>query len=304
MKSATSTLHYILAQHDEVYMPDGEIHFFSVDDVTEHPAFFHKEGTEWAVQDYRRGFDTYETRYKQRFEDAAPNQVIGEDSTVYLASKKAPTRIAEHLPDVKLIFLLRDPVKRAYSHYYHALQAGRAIYSFEDALQYGRRFYITRGLYREHLVRYLEVFDREDITVLIFEDFIQNMQARVDELCEWLGLSESLDLSSFNSTQKNASLVPRWPRLMAWQNYIFRPLQARNKNHRIAELPDYEFSGVEQLMNSVNYRLRYLNLQEGEKPPMSPKARNFLQELYRRENQGLSELIGIDVGRYWNYMED
>jgi len=302
MKSATSTLHSILAHHEEVYIPDGEVHFFSVDDSTEHPAFFHEYGTQWAVQDFRERFDTYWARYRRLFDDATSNQVIGEDSTVYLASKKAPARIAEVLPHVKLIFLLRDPVERAHSHYYHALQAGRAIHSFEDALQYGRRFYITRGLYREQLERYLEVFDREQITVLIFEDFIQNMEARIDDLCEWLGLSESLDLSSLNGTQKNASLVPRWSRLMAWQNYIFRPLQARNYNHRIADLPDDEFTGMERLMNSVNYRLRYFNLHEGKKPPMPAEARSFLQRLYAKENRGLSDLIGIDVSQYWDYL--
>lgn len=302
MKSATNTLHHILSQHDEVYIPDGEVHFFSVDDSTEHPAFFHELGEQWATQDFRERFDTYWTRYRRLFEGAGPDQVVGEDSTVYLAWRKAPARIAEHLPDVKLIFLLRNPVERAYSHYYHALQAGRAIYSFEDALQYGRRFYITRGLYREHLERYLRVFDRENITVLISEDFIQNMQARTDDLCEWLGLSEGLDLSSLSSTQKNASLVPRWPKLAAWQNYIFRPLQARNYDHRIAELPDDEFSEMEQLMNGLNYRLRYFNLHEGKKPPMSPEAKAFLQKLYARENRGLSDLIGIDLSQYWDYL--
>lgn len=302
MKAATSTLHYILAQHEKVYIPDGEVHFFSVDDVTEHPALFHEYGAEWAVQDYRGQFDRYEARYRRIFEGAAPDQVIGEDSTVYLASRKAPTRIAEYLPNVKLIFLLRDPVERAYSHYYHALQAGRAIYGFEDALQYGRRFYITRGLYREQLERYLEVFDREDITVLIFENFIQNMQARIDDLCRWLGLSESLDLSSLSSTQKNASLAPRWPRLMAWQNYVFRSLNDHNQNHDIAELPGGETSPAEEFLNRINHRLRYLNLEEREKPPMSQRARSFLQRLYAQENRGLSELIDIDVGRYWTYM--
>ena len=262
MKSATSTLHYILAQHEEVYIPDGEIHFFSVDDLIEHPAFFHRYGGQWAVQDYREHFDTYRARYTKLFEQAGPNQVIGEDSTVYLASRKAPSRIAEMLPDVKLIFLLRDPVERAYSHYYHALQAGRAIYSFEEAIQYGRRFYVTRGLYREQMERYLEVFDQDQITVLLFEDFIQNMQERVDDLCEWLGLSGRLELSALDTTRKNASLVPRWPKLMEWQNYIFRSLQARNYEHRIANLGDDDLSGGEQLLNSVNYRLRYLNLEE------------------------------------------
>lgn len=299
MKSGTSTLRYIMSLHENVYIPENEINFFSIGDFVGHPFLSYN----FTIQSEEEDLSTYWDQYRQSFEDATPDQVIGEDSTGYLSSKKAPTRIARSIPEVKLIFLLRDPVERAYSHYYHALQAGRAIYDFEDALQYGRRCYITLGLYKEQLQRYLGVFDRKSINILIFEDFIRNMQTRIDELCEWLGLSKSLNLSSLNSTRKNSSLVPHWPRLMQWQNYIFRSLQARNKTHRIAGIHEDEFSGVERLMNSVNYRLRYYNLHEGEKPPMSPEAESFLQDLYTRENRGLSELIGRNLKPYWPYMD-
>jgi len=208
------------------------------------------------------------------------------------------------LPEVKLIFLLRDPVERAYSHYYHALQTGRAIYSFEEAIQYGRRFYIARGLYREQIERYLEVFDREQITVLLFEDFIQNMQKHVDTLCDWLNLSGRLDLSGLDTTQENAALVPRWPKLIEWQNYLFRSLSDGSANHGIALLPENEPSSVDKFLNRVDHRLRYFNLREVEKPPMSSKVRDFLERLYAKENRGLPELIGTDVGRQWPYMKN
>lgn len=304
MKSATSTLHHILARHKEVFIPDDEVHFFSVDDITEHPALFSTYGATWANQDYRKHFDRYEKRYRQLFEDARPDQVIGEDSTVYLASRKAPHRIAEYLPDVKLIFLLRDPVDRAYSHYHHALKAGRATYSFEDTLQYGRQHIITRGFYREQIERYLDVFRRDQITVLLFEEFVQNLQSNVDAVCEWLGLSENIDLSSLDTTQKNASLVPRWPKMLAWQNFLFRSINAQSLQHRIADIPRASPGPTARFLRRIDHRLRYFNLDEGSKPAMSPGARSFLEDLYARENRGISDLIGKEVGRYWTYMDE
>jgi hypothetical protein len=300
MKSATGTLDHILSQHEEIFIPDGEIHFFSVDDVTEHPAFFRRYGSEWAFQDYRRNFGTYRTRYSAFFEEASPQQKIGDDSTVYLASEKAPKRIAELIPNVRLIFLLRDPVARAYSQYWHSLQSGRATYCFENALQYGNSKLITRGFYRRQLERYLGYFSRDQITILIFQDFIQNMQARVNEVCKTLGVSGGLDLSTVDTTKQNASRAPRWPWLLARQNYLFR--SKGQYKHFLPNLPSYEPSFFDRLLSTLNFRLRKLNLTNRSPPPMDRETRAFLEKLYAKENQGLSELIGIDVEQYWPYM--
>lgn len=304
MKSATSTLHYILAQHEEIFIPDGEIFFFSVDDITEHPAFFRRYGSEQAFQDFEGDFDKYLSWYECFFEDAAPGQTVGEDSTVYLPSAKAPARISELLPDVHLVFLLRDPVARAYSHYWHRLREGRATRNFRNTLQYGDDVVITRGFYREQLERYFALFPREQITVLIFEDFIRNMQARIDALCDTLGLSQGIDLVEVDTTQRNVTYIPRWPQLLAYQNRVFGQRNARPYQHHLPGMPTDESSLVGKVLDSLNHRLRYLNLTNRTKPPMDPSCKSFLQRLYAKENRGLSDLIGVNVSKYWPYMDD
>jgi hypothetical protein len=303
MKSATSTLHYLLAQHEEVFIPDGEVHFFSVDDAVEHPEFFHRYGSEWAFQDYERQFDTYRAWYRSFFEDAASDQVIGEDSTVYLASEKAPARIADLLPDVQLIFLLRDPVDRAYSHYWHLLRTGRATHRFRDALQYGRATLLTRGFYRQQLERYFDHFPREQITVLLFEDFIQDLQGHVDSICGTLGLSGSVDLSAVATTTRNTARIPRWPGLLAFQNWLLQSRNARHYQHHLPDMPTDDDTFVGWVLDNINFRVRNWNLEERSAPPMAPSTKSFLQRLYAKENRGLSDLIGVDLAQYWPYME-
>ena len=112
-KCGTTSLHAMLALHPDVFIPEYEVFFFDVDDVMIHPDFFfHRSGS--SFHDYEGEFEEYLAWYRSLFTSAEPGQIIGEDTTTYLCSHYAPTRIAELLPDVKLIALLRDPVDRAY----------------------------------------------------------------------------------------------------------------------------------------------------------------------------------------------
>src|SRR6266496_2269605 len=62
--------------------------------------------------------------------------VTGEANSSYLFHPHVPKRVAQELPQAKLIVLLRNPVDRAYSQYYHAIELGRETFSFEEAIQY------------------------------------------------------------------------------------------------------------------------------------------------------------------------
>lgn len=95
-RAGTTSLYYYLKQHPDVFMsPKKEIDFFDVD------------------KNFEKGLDWYE-RY---FEGYTGQKAIGEASPLYMYLEKVPKRIAKVIPDVKLIFILRNPVDRAYSHY-------------------------------------------------------------------------------------------------------------------------------------------------------------------------------------------
>src|SRR5689334_22661946 len=80
---------------------------------------------------YARGLEYYAGTW---FAAAGEAQVAGEKSTDYLESAAAAARIARDLPRVKLVFILREPVERAYSNYLWSKMNGLETEDFETAL--------------------------------------------------------------------------------------------------------------------------------------------------------------------------
>jgi hypothetical protein len=121
----------------------------------------------------------------------------------YLDAPEAPERIAKTLPDVKLIFLLRDPVERAYSHYRYTVAHCQESRPFAEALVWepyralhtpevlriARPWaYVARGQYSRHLARFYALFDPSRILVLFFEEFFADPSAGATTLCRFLGV--------------------------------------------------------------------------------------------------------------------
>lgn len=129
---------------------------------------------------------------------------LGEKSTSYLESKEAAARIKEFYPDARIIIILRDPVQRAYSNYQFSVAHNLENLSFKKALEFeldrekdaifatsvSPYAYRRRGQYMDYIDLYLEVFDSRQIHILIFEEFINNLD-EVQALYRWLGINEN-----------------------------------------------------------------------------------------------------------------
>ena len=131
---------------------------------------------------YERGMSYYARTW---FDDLPSNCSLGEKSTNYLENCIVAERIRKNLPHVRIVFLLRNPIDRAYSNYLWTKQNGLESESFTVALKleerrerelsaelrYARPFsYFSRGLYARHLEPYFEYFPREQILVMLQED--------------------------------------------------------------------------------------------------------------------------------------
>ena len=163
-KSGTTSLYHYLGQHPQVYVsPVKEPNFFALEG--EKPDF-RAPGSEerinsWSVTDVEA--------YRALFEGAGEEEALGEASAMYLYSEKAPGRIRHHLPNTKLVAVLRDPVERAYSSFLHLKRNGREpLDDFVEALEAEERrirdnwewiwHYKNMGFYHEQLRRYHEAF--------------------------------------------------------------------------------------------------------------------------------------------------
>jgi hypothetical protein len=194
-RSGTTYLYELCDSHPDIYMAKPkapEPKFFLVDEK------------------YDRGLACYSEEY---FAQAEGFRAIGEKSTNYLENPQVAQRIKQCLPDVKLVFVLRNPIKRAFSNYLWSRKNGIETLSFEEALErekereleyepkykYARPFsYISRGMYARSLKPYFELFDRSQIKILLLDDIISAPETVARELFGFLGVPmvrTSLDLT-------------------------------------------------------------------------------------------------------------
>ena len=140
--------------------------------------------------------------------------LTGEGATYYLLHPLAPERVRATFPDVKLIVLLRDPVQRALSHYFHNRRAGgedaatpEEAFRLEEVRLSGEEerlrrnpsyrshnfqnfSYLARGRYAEQLERWLAVFPREQLLIECSERFYRETDERFRRICRFLELPE------------------------------------------------------------------------------------------------------------------
>jgi hypothetical protein len=209
MKAGTTTLFAALTQHPHVIRSRRrEIHFFG--------SRFGR-GEVW----YRRHFPT-------GLELRRHHAITGEGSTSYLAHPLAPERIHQVIPEIKMIALLRDPVDRAISNYFHEQRTGRETLPIVEAFAaederlrraaeepgqrpLGRLAYRKRGLYAEQLARYLHRFRREQLLVLRAESLFEGPRKTIDQVCRFLSIDPAagnFDYIPKNIGGYNPSLVP------------------------------------------------------------------------------------------------
>ena len=105
MKSGTSSMHAMLAQHPKVFIPEEEIGFFDIDNLIEHYDFnfFDRRTKQWTTQDMNQDPRQLWEWYSSKFEKGK-GMLLGEDSTSYLTSKIAAERISTQDEEIKLIF--------------------------------------------------------------------------------------------------------------------------------------------------------------------------------------------------------
>lgn len=299
-KCGTTSLHFILAQQPGIGIPDDELFYFSADDPILHPDFFffRDGGLQWL--DPRPAHRANADWYADRFEPFADCRLIGEDSTLYLFSETAPHRMRETLTDPKIIFMLRDPVRRAYSQYWHEMKMMRVTCSFERALT---RFpTIVRGsTYAPHLSRWFDVLGRDRVHVLLFEEFLADKQGAMDQVADFIG-TERFDVS-VHDDWFNRTYYPVNVTLHKAMNQVGRFIaRQRYRSHM-----GYTGTWREWLAGKAYYnwfhKVNPLNLKATTYPKMKPATEAYLTQHLNVRNRGLSDLLGRDLSAVWPSFE-
>jgi len=142
-----------------------------------------------------------EKEYLHLFKKVKDEKIIGEASPNYLSDPEAPNLIHQIVPHARILISLRDPVERLISDYFMFQRLGVIKSSFHEFVKKlgsdkevgiaNRR--IQRGVYSENVKIYFDLFGREQVKVIIFEEFVKDAKGTVEEILRFLGLNQKLD---------------------------------------------------------------------------------------------------------------
>lgn len=299
MKSGTSTIHSILNEHPNVYIPKGEIHFFDIDNIFQHSDFnfYIKERDEWITQQLNSNYEKMWKWYSSHF-PVDSKLIIGEDSTTYLASRRAAKRISIQNKKIKLVIILRHPTKRAYSQYYHMLRTGRSTYSFEDTIRFNPFSILNRSMYLEQIENYYRFISKEQIKVVVFENFLKNKKTVMKNICEFIGIDFDLLPDEALNLHSNQARLPKYPQLQILKNKLL-PDGSRYSNSLPNTLPA-EIRNRWSPTDILNKIHNVINPQSKITPPkMKQATETFLDIFFENELNGINEIVGEDILSYW-----
>ena len=194
----------------------------------------------------------------------------------------------ETLPDCRLLVSLRDPVKRAFSWYLFTKRSHNERLSFSDFIRTDERV-LRIGRYAEQLKCYYEIYPKDRIHVLLYEDLVAAPERALGEVAHFLGLSRSWeDPKALMAKRINPGVVPRFPRAF----YAARQIGVFLTRH--------DLDGVVNAVKRVGGVQMFGKSQEQE--TMSEVDRAFLADYYASEIDELSALLDRDLGCWRSHL--
>lgn len=279
-KCGTTSLYHYLRQHPDVYMsPRKEPHYFCPDLFS--PRYVHDEES-----------------YLALFSGAGSRRRVGEASVYYLYSRDAARAIRMFAPDSRIIIMVRNPVDVIYSLHSQRLYSGHEdIRDFADALaaeadrRQGRRlppdpypipclFYREIGKFAAQVERYVAVFPRGQVHVIVFDDFVADTPGAFARVCEFLDVDPRFRPEF---TVANPNKTVRSVRVRSWLR--FSPMA---KGLARAVLP-------RPMRQSVAEKLLELNRRQEPRKPMPPALRRQLADEFAPDVAALGALLGRDL---------
>ena len=269
-KAGTTSLHYYLNQHADVSMSSvKEPNFFSAKEVE---SLFYNSKCIDDSNDYHQLFS------KEK------RQIKGEASVSYLFYENVPKRIYDYNSEAKIIIMLREPIERAFSHYLMDCRLGFCSEKLEDIIDnpqsYPQYFqqYLELGNYYSQLKRYYDIFGKEQLLVIFYEDFKTDTKKVMKSVFSFLQIKQQeIDFSIKN------------PFLLA-------------SNALISKL--YKFNiirkGIKTIMPEHILSLissKYFSAKS--KPMLSKATEQQLKAFYKPDIFQLEKLLNIDLAK-WN----
>jgi Sulfotransferase family len=255
-------VHYLSGHYDIAVLP-REVHFFD--------------------RHLQRGIDWYRGLFT-----GAEGAAVGESTPEYMYDERVPPVMARIVPQARLIAILRDPVDRAYSHYWHnrtrghepltfpeALEAEPARLSEADPIVAARFAYVDRGRYLLQLERLAHHYPLESMRVVLFEDLRDQRLRTVRSLYQFLEVDDRV--------------IPPWIDAAKNRFVTFRSQRLREP--------------IRRLPGPLRRVAGRLNLRYGTYPPLEMNLRAELENVFDRDNHALAGWLGLDLAPWRKHRE-
>ena len=261
-KCASSWIHSVAGSHPQVGVSaDKELDFFS---------YFFDRGYRW---------------YESHFDRSDAGALMFESSPSYFHDPRAPARAHAYNPDLKVVLLLRDPVKRAFSNHLHEIIKGHIDpVDFETGMM-NNPSYVEQSLYATHLARWREVFLADQMLVLFAEEISADAGASARRLFRFLGVDADFD-SAILHERRNESDRARLPWLRGGLRAGGDWMRRRGLESVLAQI---------KTTAPVSRILKANSVQVGKEiPPMRPQTVEGLRDLFADEMARLRDMLGRD----------
>jgi hypothetical protein len=280
-KSGSTWLASVLSEHPDIFMPpQKELNALHYDDLEarldEYAAYFH-------------GGESHAVRC--------------DFSVRYLASPNAPSAAALHTPDARILVVVRNPLDQVQSHYWHLrrqnFHQGKPVHPVPDIFAALERFpalLLESALYGKHIARWLEVFPRERILVLTYEEVTQDQSGSLRRILDFLDLPQR-DLTAaadaVSASDRRSGVRPRRgalgrlypPMYVAATRYGLRPMKAILGVRRVDSLK--RALRMREVGEAIFFEAGYEKLGPGDRARLWP--------IFASDVATLSERVGLDL---------
>jgi hypothetical protein len=283
-KCGTTAFDVYLNEHPKIAMLPKELHYWGSDIV------------------FREGKISEESYFRELKKATKGNMLLGEGAVWYLVSEKAAEELKQFSPGAKMLVFLRNPVEACYSLYYNTHFNGDDVSAtFEEALanQALRKTtlpefyhcptiafqYQSMYLYYEQVKRYIDTFGKDNVKVIVFEEFLKNKQGIYNEVLQFLGVEPfTLDFKPINQNKEIRSVGLR--------KFITQP-KSFVKGFFKTIIP------YKPWREKIKATLWEVNSKDVKRPPMHPETKAKLQHFFAEDLKKLEQLLQKQLKDLW-----
>jgi Sulfotransferase domain len=222
--------------------------------------------------------------YAAHFHKAIAGRPTAEIAPTYFYSPDARFRIAEKLPDVRIVATFREPVERLFSLYKLRRASGKVTDSFERAIDSDEEMRES-ARYGYHLAEWISMFGRDRTLILIYEDLLAQPQNFVNQLCDFIGVArfevDASVLAKENST--DAAVAPN------------RPLWTKLGVTASEWMRSHRFDRTMSIVRASRVRRLFLGRSGLALPPLNPVLANEIRLRLRPEVEAVEKAIGREL---------